>query len=87
MDSRAGVGLNGSPGGHARLPIIEQILVGIPAGLLDKDPGLGNAMHIFVGSKPPWCKIHDDAPQRVEWPPDDGLESRFQDLTAHKAEL
>ena len=39
----------------------------IPAGLLDDDPGFrGYAAHIFVGSKAPWVRITDDAPQYAE---------------------
>lgn len=36
----------------------------VPAGLLDDDPGFrGYAAHIFVGSKAPWVRITDGAPQ------------------------
>lgn len=43
----------------------------VPAGLLDDDPGFrGYAAHIHVGSKAPWVRITDDAPQYLE-----GLES------------
>ena len=38
----------------------------IPAGLLDSDPGVGIAGHIFVGSKAPWDEIAGDKPQLVE---------------------
>ena len=39
----------------------------VPTGLLDDDPGFrGYAAHIFVGSKAPWVRIADDAPQYVE---------------------
>jgi hypothetical protein len=55
--------------------------VGIPAGLLDDDPGVRNTEHIFVGSKAPWWEIRDDTPQHEEWPPDGDMESRFDDLT------
>ena len=41
----------------------------IPAGLLDDDPGVKPALHIFVGSKAPWWEITDDLPQFEEWPP------------------
>lgn len=35
----------------------------VPAGALDGDPPLGIAGHIFVGSKPSWVRICDEAPQ------------------------
>jgi len=35
----------------------------VPAGLLDSDPGLRVAGHIFVGSKAPWDEIAGKAPQ------------------------
>lgn len=38
----------------------------VPAGLLDEDPGVGVRGHIFVGSKPDWEVIGDDAPQFEE---------------------
>ena len=39
----------------------------VPAGLLDDDPGFrGYAAHIHVGSKAPWVRITDDAPQYDE---------------------
>lgn len=38
----------------------------VPAGLLDSDPGVRIAGHIFVGSKAPWDEIAGDAPQHVE---------------------
>jgi hypothetical protein len=38
----------------------------VPAGLLDADPGVPVAGHIFVGSKAPWDEIAGSAPQRVE---------------------
>src|SRR5262245_13059039 len=59
-------------------PLSRRSSFGIPAGLLDDDPGLRNVKHIFVGSRAPWRDIHDDAPQHAEWPPDSDLESRFQ---------
>jgi hypothetical protein len=37
-------------------------LLGIPAGSLDTDPGVGAKLHIFVGSKAPWVEISDDLP-------------------------
>ena len=38
----------------------------VPAGLLDDDPGLRIAGHIFVGSKAPWDEIGGDAPRFEE---------------------
>jgi len=46
----------------------------IPAGLLDDDPGVKPALHMFVGSKAPWWEITDDLPQFEEWPPGFGPE-------------
>ncbi len=41
----------------------------VPAGLLDDDPGVKPALHIFVGSKAPWWEITDNLPQFEEWVP------------------
>ena len=38
----------------------------IPVGLLDSDPGVRVAGHIFVGSKAPWDEIAGAAPQLRE---------------------
>ena len=38
----------------------------VPAGLLDTDPGVRIAGHIFVGSKAPWDEILGDTPQWTE---------------------
>lgn len=38
----------------------------VPAGLLDDDPGLRVAGHIFVGSKASWDEIAGDAPCWIE---------------------
>jgi len=38
----------------------------VPAGLLDQDPGVGVMGHIWVGNKPSWEVIGDDAPQFEE---------------------
>jgi hypothetical protein len=38
----------------------------VPAGLLDDDPGVKVAGHIFVGSKAPWDEIAGDAPRHRE---------------------
>ncbi len=47
----------GVPGGGAHW---------VPAGLLDSDPGVRIAGHVFVGSKAPWDEIAGDAQQLVE---------------------
>ena len=44
-------------------------VLGIPAGLLDQDPGIGVGFHIFVGSKAPWDEIGGQAPQYSEFAP------------------
>lgn len=41
----------------------------VPAGLLDDDPGVKPALHMFVGSKAPWWEITDDLPQFEKWVP------------------
>ncbi len=41
----------------------------VPAGLLDDDPGVKPALHMFVGSKAPWWEITDDLPQFEAWVP------------------
>jgi len=38
----------------------------VPAGLLDDDPGVRIAGHIFVDSKAPWDEIGGDAPRLSE---------------------
>ncbi len=52
----------------SRLPIVmeEYQHVAVPAGLLDDDPGIRPALHIWVGSKAPWFDICDDLPQFTE---------------------
>lgn len=47
----------------------ERKLVLVPAGLLDDDPGVKPAFHMFVGSKASWWDITDGAPQFEEWVP------------------
>lgn len=44
-------------------------LVGVPAGLLEGDPGIKPSAHIFVKSKSPMWTINDDLPQFDEYPP------------------
>jgi hypothetical protein len=51
------------------LVIDERQLVLVPAGLLDDDPRVKPALHMFVGSKASWWDITDDAPQFEEWVP------------------
>ena len=43
---------------------------GVPAGLIDGDPGVRPGLHISVGSKAPWWEIRDDLPQFEEGVPD-----------------
>lgn len=66
----------------SRLPIVEEWdpLVGIPAGLLDGDPGIQNEAHIFVADKAPWLEVIDDSPQHATWPPDQNLSERHEQL-------
>jgi hypothetical protein len=68
------------------LPIREDWdpLVGIPAGLLDDDPGCKPTSHIFVGSKAPWWDITDSAPQYEEWSPGQDMNERFAELIGKK---
>ena len=56
------------------LPIMEHeafgdLIMGVPAGLLDDDPKVKPSKHIFVGSKAPWWDINDNLPQYKEWFP------------------
>ena len=46
----------------------------VPAGLLDDDPGVKPALHIFVASKAPWWEIDDDLPKFDTWVPGFGPE-------------
>jgi hypothetical protein len=41
----------------------------VPAGLLDGDPGVRPALHMFVGSKAPWWEIGDALPRFEGWVP------------------
>jgi hypothetical protein len=50
---------------------------GVPAGLLDGDPGVRPALHISVGSKAPWWEIHDDLPKFSEGVP--GVDERVDE--------
>ena len=38
-------------------------VVDVALGVLDDDPGVRQACHIYVGSKAPWHEITDDLPQ------------------------
>lgn len=55
-------------------------LVGVPAGLLEGDPGIRMTNHIFVASKPDWSEIGDSAPQHDEWPPGEDMNERAGNL-------
>jgi len=56
-------------GSSAPFAVEERQMVLVPAGLLDDDPGVRPALHMFVGSKASWWEITDDAPQFEEWVP------------------
>jgi hypothetical protein len=73
-------GTCGSP-----LPMVEEwdALVGVPAGLLDADPGVAPSEHIFVAYKAPWWHITDEIPQYKEWSPDSDPSGR-DDVTLPK---
>ena len=43
-------------------------VMGISLACLDGDPPVAIARHLFVGSKPSWHVIGDEAPQFDEWP-------------------
>ena len=42
--------------------------VGIPAGLLDRDPGARPSLHIMVASKAPWYELSDEVVRYDEFP-------------------
>ena len=67
----------------SRLPIVEpwDPLVGIPAGLLDDDPGARPSAHIFVASKAPWWEITDALPRYDAYPPGQDMNARQRELT------
>ena len=50
-------------------PRVSPRIAMLPAGSLDDDPGLGEQLHFFVGSKAPWYEITGDLPQYDEYPP------------------
>ncbi len=50
------------------VPVLNVML--IPAGILDDDPGVRPAYHIFVGSKAPWHEITDELPRYDEYRPE-----------------
>jgi len=64
------------------LPMVEEWdpLVGVPAGLLEDDPGIRMTNHIFVASKPAWSEIGDSAPQHAEWRPGEDMNERASEL-------
>ena len=61
-------------------------LVGIPAGVLDDDPGVRISSHIFVGSKAPWCEITDDLSQHDVYPPGEDMNDRAATLKDSEGE-
>ncbi len=64
------------------LPLCEEwdSLVGIPAGLLDDDPGCKPSSHIFVGTKAVWWDITDTQPQFEGWPPGQDMNERAKHI-------
>jgi len=44
-------------------------VVDVALGVVDDDPGVRPARHIFVGSKAPWHEITDHLPQHATYPP------------------
>ncbi len=56
-------------GSKAPLALLNDTVVLIPAGLLDDDPVVRPALHMFVGSKASWWDIQDDLPQFETWVP------------------
>lgn len=77
------VGYQSSPGFHrdfcrvcgSRAPHLAEgsDTWGVPAGLLDGDPGVRPALHIFASSKAPWWEIRDELPQFDEEVPGNGV--------------
>jgi hypothetical protein len=55
----------------SRLPICVagDPLVGIPAGLLDDDPGVRPSEDVFVDSKAPWWELGTGTERHAAWPP------------------
>jgi hypothetical protein len=43
---------------------------GFPLGILDDDPGVKPASHVFVANKAPWHDITDELPQFAQFPAD-----------------
>jgi hypothetical protein len=50
------------------LPESKPDVVDVVLGVLDDDPGVRPACHIFVGSKAPWYEITDNLPQHATRP-------------------
>ena len=44
-------------------PTGDSNLIEIPAGILERNPGIKPDKHIFIESKAPWFDIKDDLPQ------------------------
>lgn len=70
----------------SRLPIVEEwdSLVGIPAGLLDDDPGVKNASQLFIGSKASWLEFNENSPRYKEWAPTSDLDERYDSMMPDK---
>jgi len=56
-------------GSKAPLVLLGGTIALVPAGLLDDDPDVRPALHMFVGPKAPWWEIEDGLPQFPEWVP------------------
>ena len=73
-----------SPGNHrgfcrvcgSSVPVVRSgaETVSVPAGLLDDDPEVRPALHMFVASKAPWWEVTDKNPKFDEWVPGYGPE-------------
>jgi hypothetical protein len=56
-------------GSKAPLPLLNDTIMAVPAGLLDTDPGVRPVLHQFAGSKACWWEISDDLPRFEKWVP------------------
>jgi hypothetical protein len=63
-------------------PQPSQGLIGLPAGLLDDDPGVRPQAHIFASSKAPWFELTDSLPSFDGYPA--GFEAPALDDLASK---
>jgi hypothetical protein len=56
-------------GAKAPLRLWNDTIVIVPAGLLDRDPGVRPVLHQFAGSKACWWEISDSLPRFEKWVP------------------